>query len=768
MKSILAILQALIAIALNEESSVPIDPTHDLITNATSSPAPDLSLKTSFPSASPTSSMTSPSPSSPVTRLYDLPTQANETSWNFIVMADPHFAERFAVEPGTSSNNYNKYHQVLSYIHETYKGDLVLIPGDTNGGSWDTDTYRNKHYYPGMDKKKIVEIAGKNCFSTIRTLFENVGWKKLFIAVGDHEIGDNDWIPGSDKVNLLPTFHKAFVDAMYRDYDTGYYMYATNIGDVPSTPWATDFKFRSFAHVHKNVLFVTVDEFALKGQQEYFDRAKGVGGNGVVTGTVEKGAHLNWFISILKAGRDDRSIKHIIVQGHLPILQAVRKARSSSMFFDGYENSAFWKAMVDYNVDLYLAGEVHSFTADKELSKDLVQIASSSNKFNAFLNVEVSDTGLRISSHMKEKSSDLEYSEIGIVLIDKSQTDHTTIASSGILEIRDHQLPIIHYDFEALSTIQERPIWLMKEKGSDDDSAEVFFVNGEEVRDSLPNNGTFGQFYDAQIADVALVQGLYGNNAGLFNSQSVMATFAMGPLGGGQVVSVAMWIKTSAKKEMILFHYDHKFNGNSRDNNFSMTLAYGQPKLYSSSTTVLQPALRRDLNDGEWHHIAVTMTSRSCLLSDVLMYIDGKLVSTRVADDDYLYVSTYGSLSIGGLGYSNTQQTEFPNWRSYEGVIDEIYVWDRNIEPRSDLATAMRKNYKVSYRRECKQQGGTVRTYYIKDTDECRSQCSLNRVCWGYEIQSPINTESVCKIFTGGERPSFGNENANSTCFSAI
>jgi hypothetical protein len=767
MKSILTILQSLIAILSNDESSLPIDPPNDSISNATP-PASGPSHTSSFPSAAPTRFITSPSPSYTVTRLHELPKQANETSWNFLVIADPHFAERFAVEPGTSSDRYKMFYDTLSYIHKTYEGDLILIPGDTNGGRWDTDSYRNKHYYPGMNKKKIVEIAGKNCFSTIRTLFENAGWKKIFIAIGDHEIGDNDWLPGSDKVNLLPTFRKAFVDAMYRDYDTGYYMYLKKIGNAPSTPWGSDFQYTSFSYVHKNVLFITIDEFVLKGQQEYFDRAKGMGGNGVVTGAVEQGAHLNWFISVLKAGRKNSKIKHIIVQGHLPVLQTVRKARSSSMFFDGYENSAFWNAMIDYNVDLYFAGEVHSFTADKELSNNLVQIVSSSNRFNAFLNVEVSDSGLRIASHIKEVSSAMQYSEAGIVLIDKREASNTVVSSSGILEIRDHQLPIIHYNFEALSTIADRPVWLMKEKDSDDDFVELFHVNGVEVRDSLPNNGTFGQFYDAQVADVALVEGIYGDHAGFFNSQSVMATFAMGPLAGGQVVSVAMWVKTLAKKEMILFHYDHKFNGNSRDNIFSLTIAYGQPKLYSSSTSVLQPIIRNNLNDGKWHHIAVTMRSRSCLLSEVLMYIDGRSVSLRVTNDDYLYISTYGSLSIGGFGYSNTKQSEFPTWRLYEGAIDEIYVWDRRIRPRSDLATAMRKNFKATHGRECKQQDGSISTYYIKAPDECRSHCSSNRLCWGYEIQSQLNTEAICKLFTGGERPSVGNESSGSSCFSAV
>jgi len=47
-----------------------------------------------------------------------------------------------------------------------------------------------------------------------------------------------------------------------------------------------------------------------------------------------------------------------VVQAHLPILEPVRTINSSGMFFDKGENSQFFKAMQQFNVDVYFAGEV--------------------------------------------------------------------------------------------------------------------------------------------------------------------------------------------------------------------------------------------------------------------------------------------------------------------------------------------------------------------------------------------------------------------------
>ena len=155
---------------------------------------------------------------------------------------------------------------------------------------------------------------------------------------------------------------------------------------MSSRPIGTPYENTSFAHQHKNVLFITVDCFHNYGH-DYFNATTGVGGEGAVSVTVQ-GEHLQWFEIVLQEARKNDSIKHIIVQAHVPILQPVRRVSSSGQFWDFGENSEFWKIMSAYDVDFYLAGEVHAISASKAESSNTVQIASRGNMFNALLNFE--------------------------------------------------------------------------------------------------------------------------------------------------------------------------------------------------------------------------------------------------------------------------------------------------------------------------------------------------------------------------------------------
>lgn len=140
----------------------------------------------------------------------------------------------------------------------------------------------------------------------------------------------------------------------------GEYIYKDmKLGNTFLTPYGSPFQYTSFAHVHKNVLFVTLNVFEQLTSPLFQKKSGGIGGNGVVTVDVD-GYHLKWLEEILRKGRNDPSIKHIIVQGHVPLIEPVRRSSLSSMTFDRQEESNFWKLLVNYGVDIYLAGEVHA------------------------------------------------------------------------------------------------------------------------------------------------------------------------------------------------------------------------------------------------------------------------------------------------------------------------------------------------------------------------------------------------------------------------
>ena len=123
-----------------------------------------------------------------------------DDSWSFIVLADWHGAESFAMYPVnnlTDSNNlyYNDTLAVLQHMNKTYGGDLVVLPGDSNNGKWHTNSFRkelNKNL--GLSTSTEIEaiaVAGKNCYSTTKRLFSEAGYDQILLAIGDHEIGES-------------------------------------------------------------------------------------------------------------------------------------------------------------------------------------------------------------------------------------------------------------------------------------------------------------------------------------------------------------------------------------------------------------------------------------------------------------------------------------------------------------------------------------------------------------------------------------------------
>jgi hypothetical protein len=90
------------------------------------------------------------------------------------------------------------------------------------------------------------------------------------------------------------------------------------------------------------------------------------------------------------------------------------------------------------------------------------------------------------------------------------------------------------------------------------------------------------------------------------------------------------------------------------------------------------------LNDGKWHHIAVSMPKKDCKLSEVQFYVDGQPVESEVVgQDNPIIVSMSNKVTIGGLGHSNGK-TPFSKHlhvehgiQPFEGALDEVSVWAR-------------------------------------------------------------------------------------------
>lgn len=206
----------------------------------------------------------------------------------------------------------------LGFILESMKKDdpaFVMVAGDLVMGHWgptadSVNQWADRFYPQWIQRWRDHDL-------------------KIYAAIGDHEIGDNPW--RGEKAKLVPVYKEAFRRHLRMPLNGPEHMKGT-----------------AFYWVHRNALFVAVDVFE-QGKGKQGEIAAGV-----------TGKQLAWFKQVLKDHRDQ--VAHIIVMGHTPVLRPVRTFSSSGMLTEKGADSAFWKTMATYGVDLYLCGEVHAVT----------------------------------------------------------------------------------------------------------------------------------------------------------------------------------------------------------------------------------------------------------------------------------------------------------------------------------------------------------------------------------------------------------------------
>jgi hypothetical protein len=589
-----------------------------------------------------------------------------EEPWRFLLLADWHSAEKYTQlekKPDWLAETIAEDVATVKMLRSKYGGELILMPGDSNGGHWDTPNFI-KNNFPGATPEESVLEAGRLCYSGMINSFREGGYSRLIMAIGDHEVGDNPWPAGSDVSRCQPQFRAAFAKEFNFNPDGGRFLYEKPIGAAASQPLGTKYENTSYAYRHKNVLFVTVDSF----HQE--DPDKVIGDEGSVTGTVV-GEHLKWLESVLSEARKDASIKHIFVQSHLPVIYPVRKVNSSGMLMDDGIENPFWKTLRKYKVDIYFAGEVHANTVTKDPESDLIQLVSRGNFFNNFQTLDISDDRIEVVCYNQtgEKASEGQYAVSGRLLIDKSGTA-TRIESDRELAVLDPASRLFHFDFEEILSRYKHPIMGTVNRKKED----PFSLRGVKCAQIFPNHGSFGPHYSALTANVELIDGPHGN-AGLFNESSRMGVFAMGPLHGGHAISYALWLRTDSAENQILVNTGTIW-GNELKKFFNLHLNNGVPEVLVSEHQRLV-AEGAGLNDGQWHHVAAIMPKDGCSLSDVLIYVDGKPAKTRLEGVDLnLHFNQAVRLGLGGLNYSS-KAFDALDAKSFTGEMDEISIWAR-------------------------------------------------------------------------------------------
>lgn len=330
----------------------------------------------------------------------------------------------------------------------------------------------------------------------------------------------------------------------------------------------------------------------------------------------------------------------------------------------------------------------------KDSESNIVQIASRGNYFNNFLTVDILDDVIDIRCNneigSKQITQNFDYKQSGRLVISKSGNE-TSIEGSGQLALLDQSASMLHFSFEAILPLSTRDILglgLVPGSGAYKPRMESVQVNGIDCTDVIPNVGEFGMDYDAQSANVNLVKGVSGR-AGQFNKNSRVGVWSMGPHFEGREVSYSLWVRTTSTDTPILISYEGYWLKNTVMN---LRLRNGRPELVYSSTQRLRAADYHSLrlNDGEWHHIAVTNPADDSFLSDMKMYIDGLEITTDVdGKNEKVSFPNGGVISLGGFGHGRGHLSDDPKNRNNRddfesgdnlvGRLDEVKIFARAI-----------------------------------------------------------------------------------------
>lgn len=187
--------------------------------------------------------------------------------------------------------------------------------------------------------------------------------------------------------------------------------------------------------------------------------------------------------------------------------------------------------------------------------------------------------------------------------------------------------------------------------------------------------------YDAQIANLRISNDspTGSGQVGVFDEDTRVAIGSMGPLIAGQSFSCSLQFKTrSQNSEMILVSYSAAWKSPVNKDFFLLTLKRGVPTVWINDKSYIQSASNIALSDGKWHTIFIEMPSDSCLLSDVIMMIDGDEVETQLSGiDQHIYFISTGLVTLGGFGYSSNVYGSkyFQDTQNFVGKMESFKLW---------------------------------------------------------------------------------------------
>lgn len=546
--------------------------------------------------------------------------------------------------------------------------EAFLVAGDLINGRWPQNRKNMIAMFDpeGQDLAVAIDRACEIYYAWYRQLFTRNGIPLVIAAIGDHEIGDNDWKAGDVRSKYVINLKKGFGDYMVEPLGV-----SRQVAGVPARPYGTQYEHGSYAYQLKNVLFVTVDIFRQDdpGRNIHFR-------SGSVSADIE-GAHLAWLEAVLAAADGDASVDHVIVQAHTPTLPAVRKQSSSGMMTVGREHGRFWTALREHSHDrggkvrFYFGGEVHSVTATKDQGSDLVQLVHGNPPVGGgggnYIVFTVRPDRIDARLYQFDLSADGQHKywqpsgktlagpdtiapgeQTGSLTIHTGGTS-TEYETGGWLEFIDYHQDLIRFSF--------------------DEAAGIGFANA----------GAMGnlEYVGVKHGDASAAPGKVGQAIAL-DGEGDYVRSGMIPITEDTARSLAAWVRTDAAGAgtvmgMGMAKAKHgKFNVQLIDGRLALELHKGV-----TATAAGAPAV----NDGRWHHVAVVWPGgEGRTLKDTVFYIDGRPYAAQTGHPDAAVQTFPGYKSHVHIGSANESKAPY-----FAGLIDEPVLWGRAL---SDLEVA--------------------------------------------------------------------------------
>lgn len=293
-------------------------------------------------------------------------------------------------KPGDPNSTNKRYEKAFDTVLDAIKNEGVTdlaVAGDLVEGHWGKDTANTGIFGPVKtrdQKRQAVDRAAKLYYGQWADRIEDHGLQ-AYAALGDHEIGDNDWKGGNTAEIRAYNQFKQSTNPLWKKVFGKYVLQKNGKRLFPDHPKGPAADTAYATQLNSEVGLVSLDVFKQTS-------------NDVIAQVDPQ--QMQWFKQKLET-LNQEGVDWKVVQFHTPVVGPVRTKGSSGLMYEGGTNSELWKVMRQYGVNLVLNGEVHDITAHQPQAGDPVQISHGgllAFGLSNYLKIDVSNDQMHLTS----------------------------------------------------------------------------------------------------------------------------------------------------------------------------------------------------------------------------------------------------------------------------------------------------------------------------------------------------------------------------------